>query len=116
MRRKGRKSAHSSKMFQNLSLSFAASACLIKDVDLVVSQVQRDHAAQRPEGSLPHPDDAAALQVEVGEVGSVQERSPGQLLQVVVPQVQLHRYLEQRGCKESGAQMTERHRIAGSTI
>lgn len=72
-------------------------AHLVKNVDFVVGKVERDHTAQSSESSLLHPVDVAALQVEVCEVRRVRERSPGELLQVVVPQVQFHRYLQCRG-------------------
>lgn len=52
-------------------------------------------AAQGPEGALLHPNNAAVLEVKVGKVGGEEERTPGQLSQVVVSQVKSHRYLQQ---------------------
>lgn len=71
-------------------------AYLVKNVDFVVGQVEGDHTAQSSKSTLLHPVDVAALQAEVGEVGRVRERTPGELLQVVIPQVQFHRNLHVR--------------------
>lgn len=73
--------------------TFSISIYLVKDVNLVVGQVEGDHTAQGTESALLHLDNVAALQVEVSEVGSEDEGSPGQLLQVVIPQVEFHCYL-----------------------
>lgn len=70
--------------------SCALSSYLVKDVNLVVGQVQGDHAAQAPESTLLHLHNVAALQVEVSEVRREDEHPRGQHLQVVIPQVQFH--------------------------
>lgn len=62
-----------------------------------MGKVERDHAAQSSKSTFLHPVDVAALQVEVGEVGRVGEGPPGELLQVVIPQVQFHCYLRATG-------------------
>lgn len=53
-------------------------------------------AAQGPESSLLHLNNVAVLQVKVGEVGSEEEGTPGQIPQVVVPQVKFHCNLIQK--------------------
>lgn len=75
------------------SFEFCECIYLVKDVDFVVSQVEWDHAAQSSKSALLHLVNVAALQVEVGEVGCVSERPPGEFLQVVIPQVKFYRYL-----------------------
>lgn len=77
------------KKYQLFSLEgFAPASYLVKDVNVVVGQVEGHHAAKCAESPLLHPDDVTALQIEVGEVRCDQKCPSGQNLQVVIPQVQ----------------------------
>lgn len=66
---------------------------LVKDVNIVVGQVEEDQAAKATESPLLHPADVTALQRQVSQVGSVSESPGGQFLDVVTSKIQFHRDL-----------------------
>lgn len=60
---------------------------LVEDVNVVVGQVEEHQATKATESSLLHPADVAALQRQVGQVGSVSESPGGQFLNVVASKI-----------------------------
>lgn len=60
---------------------------LVEDLNVVVGQVEEDQAAKATESPLLHPADVAALQRQVGQVGSVSESPGGQFLNVVASKI-----------------------------
>lgn len=55
---------------------------------------------QGPESALLHLNNVAVLKVKMGEVGGEEERTPGQLSQVVLSQVKFHCNLNQFNQKD----------------
>lgn len=62
---------------------------LVENLNVVVSQVEENQAAEAAESPLLHTADVGALHGQVSQVRGVSESARGQLLDVVASEVQL---------------------------